>query len=263
MNSYFNIILIAFKQYRSYLLNFIGNLTILPIDFLLTLLLYMVIFSSQPNEVIGGFNLRQSIGYAYISLFLLASMNSNLASRIENDVVYGNLTLYLARPYNYLLGIFSEVLPQSIINMIIGYLTYAFISIYLGFPICSLIFIPIIILSIFSAFLISNLLYIFTGLFSFWIGRSYYFRNIVSILITLFGGGFFPITWFGGNIVSILNLFPFLYVIYLPASISIGIIKLNEIFSILFLEFIWIVILILLVDFLWKFGLKYYDTPGG
>ena len=263
MNSYFSIFFVSFKQYKSYFLNFVGNLTILPIDFFLTFLLYHVIFSSQHNQNIGGFTLSQSIGYAYISVFLLASINSKLASRVENDIVYGNLTIYLARPYNYILGIISESLPQSLINITIGYLTYSVFSYIFGYPISNPVYMPIIILSIILSFLISNFLYILIGLFSFWIGRSYYFRNILAILITLFGGGFFPITWFGDKIVSILELLPFLDVIYLPASISIGIISLNKIIFIFILEFIWLIIIVLLVILLWKQGLKQYDTPGG
>jgi len=218
---------------------------------------------STGGSEIGGFSLAKAVGYAFLSIVVMQAMNSTPSSQIENDIVQGDLTLHLIKPYNYLITLFCQLLPKSIIFLALGYSTYIFCSFIFPFPSLSANTLLLIGITLVLSYIFTFLFYTCIGLISFWVGRSSYFRNITAILILVFGGGFFPLTWFGEYFYAILRLFPFQYVVYIPVALSVGALEQNNILEILLIEFFWLIIILFITVGAWKKGIKRFDAPGG
>lgn len=89
-------------------------------------------------------------------------------------------------------------------------------------------------------FLIYFLLRFIIATFSFWIGRTYWFVNLLAIAAFLLGGGVIPLDWYLQFLRNIVELLPFQAIYYLPASFYIfGNIKVKTVI----MELLWLIIL--------------------
>lgn len=72
-----------------------------------------------------------------------------------------------------------------------------------------------------------------------------------------------PISLYPDWLKFIPNSLPFQYIFYYPVSIFTGAIGLNEALTSIGFGAIWMVILILLSEYVWRLGIKRYTGVGG
>jgi ABC-type uncharacterized transport system, permease component len=68
---------------------------------------------------------------------------------------------------------------------------------------------------------------------------------------------------FGKDILKFFDLLPFKYIIYFPINILNGKLPVEAILSRIAIQFLWILLLALVSNILWKVGMKKYIAIGG
>lgn len=239
--------------------DFIGYFIILFIFLNLWQCIYI-----NPNELINGYTMNQMIWYVTITEILWSTLGGrSLCKRINDEVKCGNIAYNLNKPYNYIgYSLFSHLGKASLkmlIYTILGMLTgYIFLN---AFPVLNLFSILAVILTSVLATVISTLLIIFIGLFSFIIEDSNPFYWLYSKLI-LVVGTIFPIEYFPKSIQPILNYSPVYVTSYGPAKLFVDF-SINSFILVLLAQIIYIAISFFLCMVLYKKGVKKLNVNGG
>ena len=259
--------LFIFKSELMSNLQYVFNIIAGFIGYFILLFIFLNLWQyiySDPNEVINGYTMNQMIWYVIITEILWGILGgSKLCKKISNDVRGGNIAYNINKPYNYIgyslashLGTaFIRAITYIILGMITGF-------IFLGsFPNLNILSILAVLLTGILATIISSLLIIFIGLFSFIIEDSNPFYWLYSKLI-LVVGTLFPIEYFPSFIQPIIKFSPVYVVCYGPAKLFVNF-SLNEFVSIILAQIIYVGITYGLCTFLYKKGVKNLNVNGG
>lgn len=219
---------------------------------------------SNPSEIINGYSMTQMIWYVVITEILWMSLGGRkLCLKIINDVRSGSISYNLNKPYSYIgyslashLGIFTI---KGIIYTILGLLTgILFLK---SFPSLNIISIIAVLLSGLLATIISTLLIIFIGLFSFIIEDSNPFYWVYSKIILVIGT-IFPIEYFPASLQPILKFSPIYVVSYGPAKLFVDF-SWPTLIEVLIAQIIYIIIAYSLCLLIFKKGVKNLNVNGG
>lgn len=219
---------------------------------------------SDPNELINGYTMNQMIWYVIITEILWMSLaGKKLCRKISDDVRGGNIAYNINKPYNYigysLASHLGSVTIKGVMYTVLGILVgYLFIG---GFPELNIITILAVLLTAILATIISTLLIIFIGLFSFIIEDSSPFYWLYSKAILILGT-MFPIEYFPSIMQPILQFSPIYVVSYGPAKLFTSFSWQNFI-SIIITQIIYIIISWGLCTLIYKKGVKNLNVNGG
>ncbi|MDO8057068.1 MAG: ABC-2 family transporter protein, partial [Candidatus Hermodarchaeota archaeon] len=113
------------------------------------------------------------------------------------------------------------------------------------------------------AYMNAFLLVFATSLAAFKMSQIWWVRELLSLTMTLAGGGLIPLTYFPPAIQTLLLLLPFQYCFYTPAIILQGYYTIADLLPITLISLVWLVILYGLVRLLWNLGRRGYSGAGG
>lgn len=241
------------------LFGFVGYAIILFILFNLWQYLY-----SDPNQVINGYSIEQMTWYVIITEILWSTLGGRkLCRKISNDVKSGNITYNINKPYNYIGYSLSTHLGDmvvkgiifTVLGMILGF-------IFLGsFPDLNIVSILILLLVSILASIISCLLIIIIGLFSFFIEDSGPFYWLYSKFILILGT-LFPIEYFPEFLQGFLSYSPVYVVSYGPAKLFVDF-SYSRSASIIIAQVIYIIITFVIAMIIYRKGVKRINVNGG
>lgn len=219
---------------------------------------------SDPSEVINGYTMNQMIWYVIITEILWGVVaGRKLCKKICADVKGGNIAYNINKPYNYVgyslanhLGdAFVRAVMYIILGMLVGW-------IFLGsFPNLNIISIVMVLISGVLATVISTLLIVFIGLFSFIIEDANPFYWLYSKLI-LVVGTLFPIEYFPKVIQPILAYSPVYAVCYGPAKLFVDF-SWSTCLNVLGMQIVYVVMAWLMCMLLYKKGVRNLNVNGG
>lgn len=261
---YFEIIKINYFNNTTYIVDVLGSAGLIMFRVWVFSQLYRVAFASQQASQIGGLTLTQTIWtLALTQSFFVSNRTRILVKQITNEVKNGTIAYTMNRPYSYVLFNFfgnfgvlgSRVITSTIMSGIVALILVG--GIY--FNIIGLIAGIILFLLGVS---MNTLIALVMGLLAFWTEETSPYRWIYDKFNWLFGGVFIPLTVFPETLKKIAELLPFSQMFYHPALM---IIKYNtsDFVKFLAIELGWIVILSLVVNFIYKRGIKNISVNGG
>lgn len=242
-----------------FFVSFIGYFIMIFVLFNLWEYLY-----SDPNELINGYSMHSMMWYVVITEVLYSIVDGRkLCDNISNDVKGGNIAYNINKPYSYI----GYAVSTHFGGMFIKFLIYSFLAILFGylfigsFPNVSLIGIVFVLVSMFLALLISTLLILSIGLFSFFIEDSGPFYWVYSKLILVMGT-LFPIEYFPGIIQKILVYTPVYVVNYGPAKLFVDF-SIDKGILIIIAQIIYVIIAYLICNFIYRKGVRRINVNGG
>ncbi len=219
---------------------------------------------SDTSELINGYSMSQMIWYVIITELLWMSLGGRqLSKKICNDVRSGNIAYNINKPYNYVgyilfshMGLFIiKFVLLAILGMVLG-------LIFLGsFPKISIISIILVFVSCLLATIINILLITSIALISFYIEDANPFFWLYSKMILILGT-IFPIEFFPVFLQPIFKYSPIYVVSYGPAKLFVDF-NWNSCLEIFVLQFIYLIIGILLSNFMYKKGVRKLNVNGG
>lgn len=240
-------------------IGFIGYFVMLFILFNLWEYLY-----SDPNELINGYSMHSMMWYVVITEILYSVVGGRVLCRtISDDVKSGNVAYNINKPYSYI----GYAVSNHFGSMFVKFLMYSFLGIVFGlifigkFPNLSLVGIIFLIVSMFLGLLISTLLILSIGLFSFFIEDSGPFYWVYSKLILVMGT-LFPIEYFPGIIQKVLVYTPVYVVNYGPAKLFVDF-SVDKGILIIIAQVIYVIIAYLICNFIYRKGVRRINVNGG
>lgn len=262
MKKYLSIFKTTFNNSIQYISSLISKFIGFIIIILVLLNLWTFIYQDSSNTI-NGYNLNQMIWYIILAELITFSSNSKISTEeIKNTIKSGNIAYQINKPYNYISYIFTKYLAETSIR------TFVFTSISITFGLIFtgpldtnlktiILAIPIFIIAI----IITGLIHILISLTSFWFEDSKPFQMVIDKFILIFGI-LFPIEMFPKIIGSILKYTPIYSIAYGPAKLVISF-NINLYKSIIISQIITLIIIIILINIIYKKGVKKLNVNGG
>lgn len=202
--------------------------------------------------------------------FLLIIVNSLLVSHIEEDIAYddiqlGELSNHLLKPFSYPLTKFFAEIPwritQGSFGVVVFLISYLFFRQFINISITP----PILFLTViigFFAYILSFIFKLIMGFSAFWLVEYSGFSQLVEVMILIFAGNIMPIDFYPNFVKQIAYILPFSYIIYFPVVALAGKLNLWQLGRVIFIQILWICVLIFLYRIIWKQGVKKFTGVG-
>lgn len=247
-------------------LSYFSKVVFRVISYFLHIFMFYSVWSfiyKNGNSLINGFSFNQMMWYLIIAELFTMGVSRVARSRPIDDIKSGSITYIMNKPYSYIGQIFSSYLAEGSIRLII----MIPISIIMGllfvvpietFNIKNLIFM---IISFIIGYSINGLIQLGLSLFSFWIEDADPIHWVYSKIILIFGI-MFPIDIFPSSLQNIIKYTPAYVVSYGPTKLIVNF-NINEAINILIAQCTYLLIVILIINIIYKKGVKKLNVNGG
>jgi len=228
-------------------------------------LIYLLFWSGRNSNSfinnVGAIDIR-----TYYLLYIIAGgFFVHVEEDARPDILEGQLSMFLMKPFSYLrLKFFSE-LPWRLIQGSMGFIVLMFITAVLAIPLQIQLNATQIIQVILISLLGYSILFLFKMIIlisAFWTTDISGLQQFMEMLIIIFSGFIMPISLLSESIAQFIYATPFPYMIYYPVIAVLGVISLPDLFRICIIQIFWIVAFYIFYTMLWHKGLRKYSAIG-
>jgi ABC-2 type transport system permease protein len=216
--------------------------------------------------LIGGYSFNAFVLYYLLYSVFRNFKASDISSVFEEWVREGQLSKVLLKPVNPIVYLIVRESARVLIEFLLSLIIFIpIISLNSGFRdslSISVETIFFVVIFSMSSFLFTSLLYLIIGTFSFWTKSIAGVENLFQQAVEILRGGWFPLDIAPVIFQKIFFILPFSYTLYAPIKILVGGIDQIDIPKGLLSIFISSSILLIILIFLWKKGLKNYEAVG-
>jgi ABC-2 type transport system permease protein len=235
-------------------------------------LLYVFIFTSLWSAIYSGlasgadtpFTRAGIITYAIFAMVCRISMtmeDTEISSRIRS----GDIAMDMTKPVNFFLmnlsqgaGVtmfhwFTRVIPILIVCFFAFDLTIPLSPARMAAAVCAWV----------MGYLILFMLNFVFALLAFWFVETFSFQLTKYALINLFSGAIIPVDFFPAWMRPFMEMLPFQYIFYTPTAVFTGHLAWAETIRLMSLQAVWIVILGLACNVMWRSARRKLVVQGG
>ncbi len=253
IKKYCEVAKINFKSCIIWRFDILANLLLTVTKIMFAYILWKAVFGE--NDVIGGFTFYSMLTYYVTGAFLSgADMSKKISTEICTRVISGTFSKYIIIPVNiqiyFMAQNFGRLIFYLLLN-IISLFTWIFVlqirftftnnAYYLGIA-AVMALLGLIFMTEFQFFI---------GILSFKFLEISMFRIIVDNVMVFITGAAIPLSLLPEAVTTVMRVFPFYYIIYLPSMLVIGR-NGNEALSGLIIIFIWVLAFFIINNFLYK-----------
>ncbi len=228
----------------------------------MALTVWSVIFSHQQQVL--GYNQQSMIGYIFLISIAESIIISTSLHGLANDIYSGTISNILLKPvslFGYLLSAeFADKLKNLIFTFIEAGILIAIFQPKL--PTLTALNVLFFLVVLFIGLAIQFLIQLLLGSIGFWSPETWAPRFLLYTVIHMIAGKLFPLDILPQFLQKILFLTPFPYFGYIQTQIFLGRWQGLSIPLSFVIGLIWIGLLYLLVQNIWKKGLKEYTAVG-
>lgn len=266
MKKYLQVFKISIHQEFTYRASFIMWRVRNVLQIFLVFFLWDTVFS-QTDRVVFGYDRERILTYVFGLLIVRAFVLSARAQEVAGEISRGELSNHLLKPMNYIKYYLTRDISSKTLNL--GFAVVETIILYLllkppFFVQTNVLNILVFVVSIIIAILIFFILIFIISSIPFWIpeagwGMHFLFTGVV---VEFLSGALFPLDVLPESILGIINLTPFPYLIFFPLQVYLGKITGFALFKGLIISILWLGGLWLVMNSVWKRGLKSYQSHG-
>ncbi len=266
MYKYFQVGKTSLKQEIAYPINFVMWRVRNIIQILLVLFLWDSLIS-DPRKVLFGYSRDMILTYIFGIMLVRAFVLSSKSMDVAGEVARGELSNYLIRPVNYFFYWLSRDFASKVLNLSFVFVEFSLLFLILRpdfFFQTNIFYIGFFIFSVFIGILIYTLFLFITSSVTFWMPEmgwgAHFLLNVV--LVEFLSGVLFPLDILPQAIQKVINFLPLPYLVYFPLQIYLGKQSTYELVRGFVVEIFWLGALALFLNFIWKKGLKVYESQG-
>jgi ABC-2 type transport system permease protein len=233
-----------------------------------TYFLWMAIYGSSTNSVLGGLSQNEMAVYIFMSFVASSLISINIANEIGFNVVEGSIASYLIKPIDYRFSLLFKAIGIMVYRFFvpalfiwIGLETYKVFT--LGLPVTGIINI----LTFMFSCILSFLIYVFFdfcfGMLAFYTTYMFGMAIIKAAVLAFLTGQLIPLSFFPEGLQKIFDFLPFASMNYVPVMIYLGNYSGNELVGVLLKQIIWVVLLYGFGSYLWSRITKRLIVLGG
>lgn len=183
----------------------------------------------------------------------------------EIDIKQGQLVNLLTKPVSYYWVNFLSEVPYRVLQAVYAFIIIScFLFIFPGALKITLnpLYIPLVIIIFILGYLLSFTFKLCLAYLSFWFKDIHGLMELVTIVLIIFSGGIMPLPWYPQILQTMCKVLPFAYSGYYTIIALQGSVSWSGLFSILAVQGIWLFILVLIHNTLWKNGIKEFTAVG-
>lgn len=266
MNKYISVFKISIVQELVYKLNFVIWRLRNIIQILVFYFLWTAVFEGS-NISHFGYTKENIIAYSILLIFIRAIVLSTKSTEVSGQIANGDLSNYLLKPLNFFKYLIVKDMSSKSLNIIFSIFEIILLFIFLK-PVMFIqtnpLFILLFVVSlIIAAFIFFNIVMI-TNAVPFWIPELGWGAQflVLMIFVEFLSGAFFPLDVFPKAVLEFLKYTPFPYLIFIPIKTYLGTESVVDIIKNISIGGLWSVILWMIMNKVWKKGLKVYDAVG-
>ena len=263
---YFSFLRVAFLKMLAYRLRYYTGIFTYTLYAAVQYFIWKAVFANYAaGQTIHGYTLSEMVTYVTIAWICRSLYFSNIDDEIDDLVRSGQISIYLIRPVNFQVMLFSHAAGESIFRLLC-FSPFVALSLYLFFPMqppaSGLAFI-LFAWSNVVAFLILASINFLVGLCSF------VFQNIEGLsrakymVIQLLSGLLIPLPFFPESIRSVVESLPFKYITYAPMQCYLGKISGDEIVRLVSEQITWLALLWTAGYLAWSAAARKLCIQGG
>lgn len=214
---------------------------------------------------VDGISAEQMITYSIINTLMAALLLHRLSGQVDGSLKSGSIASELTKPLSYPLFLLSSGLGGSLYQLVftvLPSLLIAWISFGLMPPASGYHFIGFV-AAISMALIISFLMGYMISLIAFWVMNHFALDWMMGGFITIFSGSFLPLWFFPSAWQHVAGWLPFQFLGYVPAAVYLGTLSLTETAGLLLKGLGWSIILLAVVQLLWKKAVRRLVIQGG
>lgn len=226
---------------------------------LIALFVWQAIYKTQ-HHTISGYSLQKMSTYIVVSALISVLASIQHSYRLTQLVRSGNLSYVLVRPYHYTL----ESLATFLGNKVVEVMLFAILLVLL----VSSRVITLAGLSLLSGILLlSNFVMLFflvccIGDLSFRLIQMWPLRPLFSSLANLLGGALFPLDVLPTSLYNILQWNPFALLFFVNTKLLLSSLPPDQLLRYLAASVGWMIMFGVIHVWLWKIGLRRYESMG-
>lgn len=266
MKRYWTIFKISFAQEFAYKVNFIMWRVRNVLQIFIVFFLWDTVFA-DPNRVVFGYDKARILTYVFGTLILKAIIFSARSVDVPGEISEGTLTNYLLKPVNYFKYWLTRDVASKALNVMFSVVEVTILFIILK-PEFFLQTNAIYLLGFIASLLIANFLMFvirfITSFITFWAPEMAWGSQflIVVTITEFFSGAVFPLDIFPTAVQKILYLTPFPYILFFPLQVYLG--KVTPAFMAqgLLVSLVWCFGTVMIMNLVWRAGLKTYRAEG-
>ena len=247
-------------------LSYFSKVVFRVISYFLHIFMFYSVWSfiyKNGNNLINGYSFNQMMWYLIIAELFAMGVSRVARNRPIDDIKTGSITYIMNKPYSYIGQVFTSYLAEGLIRLIV----MVPISIIMGLLFVGPIelfnfkYLLIMISSFILGYSINGLIQLGLSLFAFWIEDANPIHWVYSKILLIFGI-MFPIDIFPTSLQNIVRFTPAYVVSYGPTRL---IINYNnyEAIQIIGAQIIYLTIVLLFVNIIYKKGVKKLNVNGG
>ncbi len=217
----------------------------------------------QDNNIISGFSLNQMMWYLIIAELFMMGVSKIARERPIQEIKSGSITYIMNKPYSYIGYIFTSYFAEGLVRLIIMIpVSLVFGIIFVG-PLESfeLKYLSFMIVSFILGYSINGLIQLLISLFAFFIEDATPLHWVYNKIVLIFGV-FFPIDLMPRVLQGILKYTPAYVVSYGPTKLIVDFDLMNAI-KIISAQFMYLIIVLLLTNIIYRRGVKKLNVNGG
>jgi|SRR5882724_6562969 len=227
--------------------------------------LIMILFWRGASHI-PGWTSNEITSYYLLAIIINAIIMCQQEEHVGTiDIQEGGLSSYLLKPFSYFWLIFFNELAYRLLQGILGILLLVvFVGFFPGlFAFAKspdVLFLSVIIAIV--AFLLTFIFKMIIGILAFWLTETRGAFEATNVMIVIFSGLLMPLAFLPSWLEQIVSKMPFAYMIYFPVIAFEGKLTVLELWQVLFMEFFWLGICLLIYKKLWQEGIKQYTAVG-
>ncbi|MCR4422565.1 MAG: hypothetical protein GYA61_04560 [Spirochaetales bacterium] len=260
MKKFFYLAYISIKNYTFYLKDFLITRIFLVIVIIIFSFIYKTLLGS--NQSYASFTLPMLLYYLAITESIEMS-KTLIHNTISDEIKSGTVAYILLRPISYISfhvsSAIGEITIKQLVTMIIGFICAFFVS---GFKIINFWMVIASLPVIYGAVLLNLFFMILIGMFAFYIEEVRPIYWIYQKFIFIVGGLFVPLEFFPPTVLKIFKFFPFTYMNYFAAKMSVKF-DLHEYIIGFSIQLLYIFIVYFLSILIYSKGIKRVSIQGG
>lgn len=257
-----------FQQYLAYRSNFFMYLLGSFMRVFCLVFLWKAIFIGSGKDVLNGFTFPVMVSYLILSTCITECIGGSVVNLVHSEVKKGTIAMQLIKPISYRLRLYFSSLGDSlyvfVFLMIPGFIGMIIINaIYGSLSVFSPLNILFFVISFGFSIMINLSISFILGMMTFITTNLWGIMQIYQAVFRLLSGALIPLTFFPSVFEKILTFLPFSSLVSAPANILLGVMPSEQVLKVMIVQFVWLILLFLLTNVIWKKVVHRLVVNGG
>ena len=257
-----------FQQYLAYRSNFFMYLVGSFMRVFCLVFLWKAIFIGSGKEVLNGFTFPVMVSYLILSICITECIGGSVVNVVHSEVKKGTIAMQLIKPISYRLRLYFSSLGDSlyvfVFLMIPGFIGIILVNAFYGsLSVFTPLNILLFVISFGFSIMINLSISFILGMTTFITTNLWGIMQIYQAVFRLLSGALIPLTFFPSIFEKILTFLPFSSLVSAPANILLGVMPSEQVLKVMIVQFVWLIILFLLTNVIWKKVVHRLVVNGG